>query len=234
MNTSTLGAAARLSHKCDSQPPPRGHAVNGESVLDRLVPSRRTATVCQAHQHRPIWRHGVASLRSPPAPSAETDTRKRRTPGALDVRRRGTANGPWSTASSAQEPAKTHRSHRADVRPPRRATSHPTRHSVTPKGGRASQCQPARPIRRNRPWSRPTTATASALRPKPNRGQLTTYGSLRRVSTRATHARTRTAGCSATPPVRFDTFRRDQLGDRHAGLPHRRHPLSGFLTLSAV
>jgi hypothetical protein len=40
---------------------------------------------------------------------------------------------------------------------------------------------------------------------------------------------------SRTPAMRFDAFQRSQMtGSLRAGLPHRHHPLSGFLTLSAV
>jgi len=42
------------------------------------------------------------------------------------------------------------------------------------------------------------------------------------------------SGNPATSPMGFGSFRRFDLGDRCAGLPHRHHPLSEFLTLSAV
>jgi len=42
------------------------------------------------------------------------------------------------------------------------------------------------------------------------------------------------AGHPITPPLGFGSFRRLNSSDRCIGLPHRRHPLSGFLTLSTV
>jgi len=41
-------------------------------------------------------------------------------------------------------------------------------------------------------------------------------------------------GIWTTPPLGFGPLRRFGPGDRCVGLPHRHHPLSGFLTLSAV
>jgi hypothetical protein len=41
-------------------------------------------------------------------------------------------------------------------------------------------------------------------------------------------------GNSTTTPMGFGSFRRLNPGDRCTGLPHPHHPLSGFLTLSAV
>jgi hypothetical protein len=81
---------------------------------------------------------------------------------------------------------------------------------------------------------RSTTVTAWALRhyadPKAAHHQRDQTPNF----TRKSGVWAQTAGCSATPPVRFGTFRRGQRGDRHVGLPHRRHPLPGFLTLSAA
>ena len=42
------------------------------------------------------------------------------------------------------------------------------------------------------------------------------------------------SGDPTTSPMGFDSFRRMNPGDRCAGLPHRHHPLSEFLTLSAA
>jgi hypothetical protein len=41
-------------------------------------------------------------------------------------------------------------------------------------------------------------------------------------------------GSPTTSPMEFGSFRRMNPGDRCTGLPHRYHPLSEFLTLSAV
>jgi hypothetical protein len=56
----------------------------------------------------------------------------------------------------------------------------------------------------------------------------------RRRATEVERRRKTRSGNATTPPMGFGSFRRLSSGDRHAGLPRRHHPLSGFLTLSAV
>jgi hypothetical protein len=53
-------------------------------------------------------------------------------------------------------------------------------------------------------------------------------------ATQVVRRRKTRSGKRATSPMGFGSFRRLNPGDRCAGLPHRRHPLSEFLTPSAV
>jgi hypothetical protein len=186
----------------------------------------------RAHRHQP-FRHRMASsqhlLAHRPKPARAPNAVKGRDPG-----RRGTANGPWPTAVSRRSQPATPRPNRADVHPPRRTTSHPTEGPPPKKAARHSKCRASHPSTEADSRIRSTTVTAWALRhyadPKAAHHQRDQTPNF----TRKSGVWAQTAGCSATPPVRFGTFRRGQRGDRHVGLPHRRHPLPGFLTLSAA
>lgn len=89
-----------LSHECESQPPPFGRAVSRRTTRTRTtVPSRLMATVCQAHRHQPVrHRNGIGTVSTRACSRSHSCERQTRDTG--DARRRGPANGPWSTATS--------------------------------------------------------------------------------------------------------------------------------------
>lgn len=76
------------------------------------------------------------------------------------------------------------------------------------------------------PWAPLQSVTTAASRRARLCLALTSHRSGRKRKTRS--------GCPTTSPMEFGSFRRMNPGDRCVGLPPRHHPLSEFLTPSAV
>jgi hypothetical protein len=210
-------------------------------VVDSLI-ERSARCICGAKPPKCSNRSATfpVSESTPEGVRTEPPSREGQAPGAAEPDARGVDESVYRTSAEA--------SVRHDAKPQVATQARTSRQRASPEPSRSSERVLPRRRRggveatllethgKPRGSSRVPSGSGCALAPAEAgvRAHRHPLDASHRRATEVDRERKTRSGNSKTSPLEFGSFRRLNPGDRCAGLPHRHHPLSGFLTLSAV